>query len=82
MKTRRSRFLTDYGMVVVLLLLCVFFSAVTSTEQSATGEAAVGQVVGAIRAGERVLVVGGGTAGDAVFLEALEGRLRAGGVEV
>ncbi len=69
-------------MVVVLLLLCVFFSVVTYTEQSATGVAAVGQVAGAIRAGERVLVVGGQTTGDVAFLAELERQLRAGGVEV
>lgn len=77
-----SRFLTDYGMVVVLLLLGVFFSVVTYTEQSATGVAAVGQVVGQMKAGERVLVVGGESVVDAVFAGEVERQLRAGGVVV
>lgn len=81
-KSVRSGFLTDYGMVVVLLLLCVFFSVVTYTEQSATGAAAVEQVKGAIRTGERVMVVGGETAGDAAYSGELERQLRAGGAEV
>ena len=79
---RGSRFLTDYGMVVVLLLLGVFFSVVTYTEQSATGVAAVGQVVGGMKAGERVLVVGGESVVDAVFAGEVERQLRAGGVVV
>ena len=46
MKT--SRFFADYGMIFVLLLLCAFFSVVTYSDQSPTGEAAAEQVVSAI----------------------------------
>ena len=34
MKTVMSRILSDYGMILVLLLLCAFFSLVTYREQS------------------------------------------------
>ena len=46
----KSRFLSDYGMVFVLLLLCAFFSVVTYSEQSPTGEAAAKQVSADIQA--------------------------------
>ena len=35
-----SRLLTDYGMIFVLALLCLFFSVATYSEQSSTGEVA------------------------------------------
>ena len=38
-----ARWLADYGMILVLVLLCAFFSVVTYSEQSPTGEAAVSQ---------------------------------------
>jgi len=69
-------------MVVVLVLLCGFFSVVTHTEQPASGAAGIAQVVVKIKSGERVLVVGGDTAGDAVFAAELERQLRVGGAEV
>ena len=43
------RFLADYGMIFVLLLLCAFFSVVTYSEQSPSGAAAAEQ--GRLRAG-------------------------------
>ena len=36
-----NRFLADYGMSVVLLLLCVLFTFATVKEQQPTGEPAV-----------------------------------------
>lgn len=82
MKTSLSKLLSDYGMVVVLLLLCAFFSAVTYTEQSASGPAAVGQIVAAVKSGEKVLLIGGATAGDKAQLSELQQRLRAAGADV
>ncbi len=40
--------LSDYGMVLVLLLLCALFSALTLAEQHPTGAAAARQVAAAI----------------------------------
>jgi ribose transport system permease protein len=69
MKT--SRFLANYGMIFVLLLLCAFFSVVTYSEQSPTGEAAAKQVVTAIRqqfgATPRVLIAASDQPGDSAF---------------
>ena len=48
MKSSLTRFLSDYGMIFVLLLLCAFFSVVTYSEQSPTGEKAAQQVGAAI----------------------------------
>jgi ribose transport system permease protein len=83
MKT--SRFLADYGMIFVLLLLCAFFSVVTYSEQSPTGEAAAKQVVSAIRqqfAKPRVLVAASDQPGDAAFAAAIQRDLAASGVQV
>ena len=66
-----ARWLADYGMILVLVLLCAFFSVVTYSEQSPTGEAAVSQVVGAVLKSvpqsARVLVVASDQPGDAAF---------------
>src|SRR4051812_44578925 len=57
-----SRFLSDYGMVLVLLLLCAFFGVVTCAEQHPTGVQAARQLASAIAAesgggGKAVIVV-------------------------
>ena len=61
MKRALSRKLSDYGMILVLLLLCAFFSAVTYREQSPTGAAAGRQLAAAIKSefagAPRVLIV-------------------------
>jgi ribose transport system permease protein len=46
-----KKILSDYGMVLVLLLLCVFFSLITLRERRATGTAAAREVADAV-AGE------------------------------
>ena len=70
-------------MILVLLLLCAFFSAVTWTEQAPTGEAAAKQVVEAVLAasspGARVLVVAGEQPGEADFVARAERDLAAAG---
>src|SRR5437868_3836906 len=70
-RMKTSRFLADYGMIFVLLLLCAFFSVVTYSEQSPTGEAAAKQVVTSIRqqfgATPRVLIAASDQPGDAAF---------------
>lgn len=49
MKTTWARFLSDYGMLVVLVVLCAFFSLVTYSEQAPSGGAAGQEVASALR---------------------------------
>ncbi len=77
-----TRLLADYGMVLVLLLLCAFFSVVTLTDQHPTGEAAARQLAADIDKGARVLIAVREQAEDAVFARELEAALRANGAEV
>ena len=62
------RTLTDYVMFLVLLLLCVFFSAVTFTEQAASGPAAAAQLHDIMNqqfdAGARVLIAASNQSND------------------
>jgi len=86
MKPSPSRFLADYGMILVLLLLCGFFSVVTTAEQSPAGEAAAAQLIPVIvkkfgNAG-RVLIVGRDQPEDTAFARTLERGLTAAGVLV
>ncbi len=57
-----SRFLNDYGMVLVLLALCVLFSVATIKKQTPTGQAAAEQLVRRVARGcgkaDVILVVG------------------------
>ena len=66
---KNTRFFADYGMIMVLLLLCIFFSIVTHGEQSPTGEAAARQVLASIsgQGGQspRVLIAASDQPGDA-----------------
>lgn len=86
MKQALSRWSTDYGMVLVLLLLCGFFSVATYTEQSATGEAAAVQVGGLIekRFGKNagVIIVAREQAEDIAFADRLHRDLAAAGAQV
>ncbi len=78
------RLLFEYGMVLVLLLLCAFFSVVTLSEQHPTGDAAARQLAGDVvtRFGKnaRVLAAVRDQAEDIAFLHALEASLAASGV--
>ena len=53
-----SPFISDYGMVFVLLLLCVLFSVLTLKEQHPTGAAAGAQVADMILADNVVPAAG------------------------
>lgn len=66
MKKHLSRFLADYGMSVVLLLLCVLFTFATISDQQPTGERAAAVVANDLRLKSHVLIVGGAgrTPGD------------------
>lgn len=80
------RTLTDYVMFLVLLLLCVFFSAVTFTEQAASGPAAAAQLHDIMNqqfdAGARVLIAASNQSNDPAFADELERQLREAGFAV
>lgn len=87
MKPWLRRFVTDYGMVFVLLLLCGFFSVITVSEQSPTGEAAAVQMSTQIRElglprEAPVLIAVGDQPDDAAFAARLERELGASGHQV
>src|SRR5437660_8827046 len=84
--TLASRLFTDYGMVLVLLALCVYYSAATVDDQHPTGAAAgeelARETLRNAAAGARVLVVSGATPEEAMFASAAEAVLREQGVRV
>ena len=71
MATLCKRLFTEYGMVLVLLLLGVFFSVATISEQSPVGEVAAKGVATEIAAlpGDslRIFIAVGNEPDDAVF---------------
>lgn len=81
-----KRFLSNYGMLFVLLLLCLFFSVVTYTEQYPTGTAAAkqlaGDIFGQLGKGARVMIVARSHQEDAEFADALQAELARGGASV
>jgi len=77
MRARFSQFVSDYGMVFVLLLLAGYFSWVTMADQYPVGVTAAKQVAREIQRQKpdaRVLVVVGDTAEDAEFASELQGK--------
>lgn len=84
MKPTLQRLLSDYGMIFVLLLLCVFFSAVTLTEQTPTGEAAARQLASDVKSlvkkDGRVLIAVRPQAEDQAFAHELEQSLSQAGI--
>jgi ribose transport system permease protein len=83
---RWSRFLSDYGMAVVLLLLCVYYSAVTFAPQdpggASGGEQLARTVLERVGPSARVLIVTRQTRDDRAFAEAARERMNAAGVDV
>jgi ribose transport system permease protein len=81
-----GRLLSDYGMALVLLLLCGLFSALTLAEQdpegSAGGEQLASLVARRVPRGGRVLIVVGASRQDEEFAAVLHRRLDAAGIEV
>jgi ribose transport system permease protein len=81
-----SRFVSDYGMLFVLALLCAYYSWVTYSEQHATGSAGGQQLAAEILAhsapGARVLVLARDHAEDRAFAEALQVKLSQAGRKV
>lgn len=78
------RFLSEYGMLLVLLGLCVFFSVITLAEQSPTGATAAQQVAARVpRSGSGpVLIVVRDQAEDSAYAEALQQALQSRGQAV
>jgi ribose transport system permease protein len=74
-----SRFMADYGIVLALLLLCLYFSVVTYTEQqpggAAGGAALAVEIIRSTGPDARVLIVARDSQEDAAFAEALGGQL-------
>ncbi len=81
-----SRALSDYGMLLVLVVLCAFFSAVTWDEQVPRAGTAGQQVAGAIRgqveAPGAVVIVAKRNADDDQFVQTLTSELQAGGYQI
>ncbi len=75
----RSRFVSDYGMVFVLLLLGAWFSWATLAEEPVTGPAGADALARDLE-GPRVLVVAGPGDGEAAFAAALKERLERRGI--
>ena len=83
---KNSRRVAEYGPIVVLLVLCVYFSVVTSSEQSAVGEAAARQVYATIvdqfGRSPRVLIAASDQPSDPAFAASLARDLTASGAQV
>jgi ribose transport system permease protein len=82
-----TRFLSDYGMSLVLLLLCLYYSIVTITEQEATGAAGGEQLAQAVidrvgSSGRVLIVTRDRPPEDVAFADALHRRLEAAGIAV
>ncbi|HYF35345.1 MAG TPA: hypothetical protein VD994_08665, partial [Prosthecobacter sp.] len=77
---------SEHGMIYVLILLCAFFSMVTLSEQTVTGEAAVEQMAERLReiaGGEgRVLIVVRNRPDDEAFAERLAAASKVKDVDV
>ena len=86
MKRILHSLLADHGMILVLLLLCVFFSALTVQEQSPSGASAGRDLARLIGSGgqgpQRVLIAVSDLPEDAALAGELEARVKAAGGEV
>ncbi len=82
---RRSRFFSNYGMLGVLLLLCLFFSLVTVKDQYPTGAEGARQLAAKLvetKKGAGTLIVAKDIADHDSFVEELTARLKDGGIKV
>lgn len=81
-----SRFLADYGMLGVLVLLCLYYSVATIEEQHSTSEGAaqamVGRLTQAYRAPTYVVIVTKDRDDDRRFADALGQGLEAAGFRI
>ena len=77
--------LAEYGMILVLLLLCAYFSVVTYSDQSPVGEAGAEQVAAELqklRETPLVFIAAGSQPDDAAFAARLEREITANGARV
>lgn len=83
---KNSRRVAEYGPIIVLLVLCVYFSVVTSSEQSPVGEAAAKQVYATIvdqfGRSPQVLIAASDQPSDPAFAASLARDLTASGAQV
>jgi ribose transport system permease protein len=81
-----SRLAADYGILLALAALCLYFSAVTYTEQFPTGAAGGQQLAADIARqfprGASVLIVARDNREDAAFADTLQGELERAGMQV
>ncbi|SKA98155.1 ribose transport system permease protein [Prosthecobacter debontii] len=82
MKTHALRLLSEHGMILILLLLGAFFSAVTLTEQSITGDTAVEQITASIRKEHRVLIATRPATEESALADAIAAKTKAIGAQV
>src|SRR5437868_1360479 len=75
MKSTFARFAADYGMIFVLLILCVYYSWATNAEQQPAGIEAAEQVAGMIKSGESVFIAGRNSPEDDLFIGALKAKM-------
>lgn len=79
-------FLASYGMAVVLVLLCVYYSLATLQEQHPEGDAAAqtvsGQIGGSVPKGATVMIVGTVSDDDRAFAAGAAQRLQRSGYAV
>ena len=72
-KAALSRFMADYGMLFVLIVLCIFLSAVTYDEQQPSGASAAEQLAAAVieelGGAGRVMVVASPSPEDVEFAD-------------
>jgi len=85
-RTALSRFLADYGMLFVLLLLCAWYSLATVEEQHPTGASAgqrlADEIISQFGRAARVLVVTRDSNEDAAFADQARARLSVAGLKV
>jgi ribose transport system permease protein len=80
--TAVARFLSDYGMIVVLLLLCAFFSLLSLSPQYRVDRAGAEILAKEIAPDAKVLLFARQIAEDLAFTTALEAELRTRGVTI
>jgi ribose transport system permease protein len=78
-KKHSSRFLTDYGMSIVLLLLCIYFSIATTKLQQPSGAAAARSIAARLPGSVNVVVITRGGLVDSAFTDAIISRVRSNG---
>lgn len=82
MKASLLRLLSEHGMIIVLAALCAFFSFVTLTDQSVTGDEAVSQVVKEVQSGQSVMIITRPASDDSAYADAVAASLKTRGAKV